>query len=349
MKTFLISGYITDTKLEFEDVTPAQVKSFLDNLEDGEEVEFQINSFGGSVTAGLSICNLIKEAEKNHKVTCKVLGCAASIASAVACSCETLKMDSTSFLMIHNPWTWTDGDAQKLRHEADVLDQMKESLIDIYQTKFDTFRDQISEMMDFETWIKGSEHEKYGLNIEVAEDGTSEEVVEKTKEETTEEVIEKEETTTEEEVINNRRIPNFRNIPNNLKKSIYTNQHRAEETVTKAECEKRVQGMQSKMAKQINGYTAQIKDLQDQLTDSNEKLTKLNAEVISLQNSLSKATDELKEKTSSLVEKEKTLEMLNSSVNKRTEELPTLSEGLAKCKTPKEKVDFITSGKYIKK
>ena len=45
MKTFLISGSIVDTdadKFTFEDVTPTQVSSFLDKLEDGEEVECDV-------------------------------------------------------------------------------------------------------------------------------------------------------------------------------------------------------------------------------------------------------------------------------------------------------------------
>lgn len=63
MKTFLIAGSIVDTDEEratFEDVTPTQINSFLDGLEEGEEVEFTITSFGGSCPAGIAICNLIK-------------------------------------------------------------------------------------------------------------------------------------------------------------------------------------------------------------------------------------------------------------------------------------------------
>lgn len=43
MKNFLIGGYIVDDQRgseSFEDVRPAQVKSFLEGLEENEEVEF---------------------------------------------------------------------------------------------------------------------------------------------------------------------------------------------------------------------------------------------------------------------------------------------------------------------
>jgi len=45
-------------------------------------------------------------------------------------------------------------------------------------------------------------------------------------------------------------------------------------------------------------------------------------------------------------EKEQALETLNSNVNIPNKELPTMQEGLAKCKTPSEKVAFLNSGKY---
>lgn len=62
-KKFIIAGSIVDTdadKMTFEDVTPTQVNAFLKQLGDGDDVEIDITSYGGSVTAGLAICNLLK-------------------------------------------------------------------------------------------------------------------------------------------------------------------------------------------------------------------------------------------------------------------------------------------------
>ena len=47
-------------------------------------------------------------------------------------------------------------------------------------------------------------------------------------------------------------------------------------------------------------------------------------------------------------EKNKALERLNSGVNAHAEELPTFEEGLAKCASARERVAFVTSGKYRK-
>ena len=69
-------------------------------------------------------------------------------------------------------------------------------------------------------------------------------------------------------------------------------------------------------------------------------------EVTNLALKLEDATKELQRTASDLMEKENALATLNAGVNTPSEEYPSFNEGLAKCKTPKERVDFITSGKY---
>ena len=113
-----------------------------------------------------------------------------------------------------------------------------------------------------------------------------------------------------------------------------------EEKVTKKECEKRVSGMQASMQKQINEHLNQLKA-------KDEEIRIVKSELSSLNSKLEEATKELTEKSSALVEKENALAMLNAGVNAPAEELPTMNEGLAKCATPKEKVDFLKSGKYV--
>lgn len=170
-KKFLIAGSIVDTDADrwtFEDVTPTQVNSFLKTLEDGEEVEIDITSFGGSVTAGLAICNMLKQASANgHKTTAHVIGIAASMASAIACACDELKIDANAFLMIHNPYTVMMGNANEMRKEADNLDMFRDALLAIYRTKFDMSDDMIKSALDEETWILGEHAKMFNLKAEV--------------------------------------------------------------------------------------------------------------------------------------------------------------------------------------
>lgn len=153
-----------DSERFFEsDVTPAVFVGWLAKQEG--DVEVNINSNGGSVSAGLAIANAIK-GYKNGSVKGNVLGLAASMASVVACACDSLTMGKGAFMMIHNPWGAVVGGADDLRHEAEVLDEMKASLIAFYQTKFAKTPDELAELMNAETWIPFEAAAEYGLAAE---------------------------------------------------------------------------------------------------------------------------------------------------------------------------------------
>ena len=166
-----MAGCIVDTDAEretLEDVTPVQMRAWLEGCDEGEEIELEITSYGGSVTAGLAICNLLKQASaKGHKTTAHIIGIAASMASAIACACDRLVIDSNAFMMVHNPWTVAQGNANDMRKEADTLDKYRDALLAIYRSKFACTDDEIKAMLDAETWIIGAEVETYKLRAEV--------------------------------------------------------------------------------------------------------------------------------------------------------------------------------------
>ena len=89
MRTFLIGGCIADEAEMPDDVTPKQIQGFLDSLGEEDEAWFEINSYGGSCTAGLAIANLIKGC--GRKTVAHVVGIAASISSVIACACTSPK------------------------------------------------------------------------------------------------------------------------------------------------------------------------------------------------------------------------------------------------------------------
>lgn len=166
-KAFNLFGDIVDNDADRwfgSDVTPA---IFIDWLakQDGD-IEVNINSNGGSVTAGLAIANAIKGYNKGD-VTCNVLGIAASMASVIACAGKRLCMGEGAFLMVHNPWTVTMGDADDLRKDADTLDQMRDSIIGFYQSKCpDKAADEFKAIMDAETWLNPEGATAQGFAVE---------------------------------------------------------------------------------------------------------------------------------------------------------------------------------------
>jgi len=323
------------------------VKSAISHLDEDEDIVFDITSAGGSCSAGLAIANLIREASaEGHRTKAHVIGLAASMASVIACACDEIEMDESSFLMVHNPWTTTDGNAEQLRKEADVLDKFKAAILAIYRSKFALTDTQISELMDKETWFTGAEAQTVGFSCSVIPNSKPLKMAACA-----------------------RTIPQFLNCPVSADTLMRLGRHEglhdmedektttqtdgakaAEETITKAEAESRVQGMQSAMAKQMDAlrkdYEAKINDLTNQLKASGEELTEAKAKVTSLTADLEKTNAELQTTASALVEKSNALATLNAEVNSPAEEIPTFKDGLAKCKTPKEKLDFLKSGNY---
>ncbi len=121
----------------------------------------RINSAGGIVTEGLAIYNILKQSKTS--VTTRVDALAGSISSIIAMAGGTLEMAEHSYLMIHNPYGWIEGGAGELRHQADVLDSMRQEMVAIYCAKSGKGPDFIGALMDEETWITATQALAYGL------------------------------------------------------------------------------------------------------------------------------------------------------------------------------------------
>lgn len=146
--------------------SPKSLKAWLDTLSAGEEAEIEINSPGGSVVQGIEMANAIKNSKA--KIVAHVTGIAASMASVIACACHRIEMEEASFMMIHDPWSYAEGNAEELRKQASVLDQMKAVIMSFYRGKFKGLtEDQISALMSDETWYTGNECLENGLDCTV--------------------------------------------------------------------------------------------------------------------------------------------------------------------------------------
>jgi ATP-dependent protease ClpP protease subunit len=153
-----------------EDQYPNAVKDFL-TAQAGKDLNIYINSGGGSVFAGIAIYNMIQRHAAKNKVQVYVDGLAGSIASVIAfAGSEPPKIPSNAFFMIHNPWSYGEGNAAELRKMADDLDEIAIGMLKIYgkHLKDDVSIDTIKELMDAETWLNGEEAAKY-FNVEVTD------------------------------------------------------------------------------------------------------------------------------------------------------------------------------------
>lgn len=162
-----IYGYISEYDWWEEDVTPQQFNEDLASLGDVDELNIRINSGGGSVTAGVAIHSMLKR--HKAKVTVYVDGWAASIASIIAMAGDRIIMGKGSMMMIHNPSSYAWGEAKDLRKQAEVLDQVRESLLDVYESRTGKSREEITDFLDDETWFTASQAVENGFADEVEE------------------------------------------------------------------------------------------------------------------------------------------------------------------------------------
>lgn len=325
-------------------------------LADGEPLEVEITSEGGSVTAGNVIVSKLRELSKSgHKTTAHVVSIAASMASVIACACDELIVDSNAFLMIHCVWTCVQGNANELRKEADTLDLFTKSLISVYRTKFNKTDDEIMSLLESETWILGEYAKDYGLNCIVNDIGSEIRIAakcdlskfknlpkvfnmekEQKKPEQVEETKELEEENKEkveealEEVEKTEETEEQKPTYEELEKKIQELEEKIRE-LEKPEEETQEQTEEETVTidecqKRVSGMQAKmqlhVNDLMGQLKAKDKELIDANAKVISLTSELESKAKELSEKASALAEKENALAMLNAGVNK----MPTKSQ-----------------------
>ena len=136
-------------------------------LDDGvSPVVVAFNTNGGDLFDGMAIHNALKRL--GERCTARIDALAASAGSVAACGAHRVVMASNSMLMIHNPWTWTSGDAEDLRRVADVLDQTLEAIIAAYKSKAPDIDDaELRRMVNDETWLTAQEALALGLADEI--------------------------------------------------------------------------------------------------------------------------------------------------------------------------------------
>lgn len=167
MSEILIYDFIGESMFE-KGVIAKDIKAQLDAAE-GTDVTVRINSPGGDVFEGIAIGNLLKQYEGS--VSVKIDGYAASIASVIAMAGDSVEIAPNAMFMIHNPYTMAMGDARDFRKQADTLDKVKDTLITSYQAKSDRSAEELSYLMDAETWFHADESVSMGFANNIAGDG----------------------------------------------------------------------------------------------------------------------------------------------------------------------------------
>lgn len=158
-RELIIDGEIADESWWDDEISPAQFRA---ELEAGEgPVTVWINSPGGDCFAASQIYTMLREYA--GKVTVKIDGIAASAASVIAMAGDQVLMAPTALMMIHNPATFAFGDTAEMQKAIEMLDEVKESIINAYELKTGMQRAKISRLMDAETWMNARKAVELGF------------------------------------------------------------------------------------------------------------------------------------------------------------------------------------------
>ena len=144
--------------------SPNQVESALQNA-NHQSVTVEIASNGGDVFAGSEIYSLLKGYDNDVMVN--IVGLAASAASVIAMAGDTVKIAPTAQIMIHKAWTDSQGNADDLEHQANVLGTIDQSIASAYEKKTGMNQDELLQMMSNETWLTAKDAVDKGFADEI--------------------------------------------------------------------------------------------------------------------------------------------------------------------------------------
>ena len=162
-RTLFLDGTIASESWFDDDVTPALFKSELNSGKG--DITVWINSPGGDCFSAAQIYNMLRD--YTGKVTIKIDGIAASAASVIAMAGDTVLVSPVSMIMIHNPATIAMGDHNEMQKAIEMLDSVKDSIINAYALKTGLSHNKLAELMENETWMDAREAVKLGFADDV--------------------------------------------------------------------------------------------------------------------------------------------------------------------------------------
>lgn len=137
-----VTGSITESTTE-------ALRFQLNGFDQAAPLLVEINSDGGSVADGVACFNMLRGWPGG--VTVEVVGWALSIASVILQAGTTRRAHESALIMVHAPWTSATGNADALRGSADLLDQVRESMLIAYRRTGQT--DAV-----IRGWLDGADH-----------------------------------------------------------------------------------------------------------------------------------------------------------------------------------------------
>ena len=136
---------------------------FLESEDPGREINFYINSPGGSVTAGLAVYDTMQYVKPPIATVC--IGQAASMGALLLAAGANGKRYSlpNARIMIHQPMGGAQGQASDIALQAKEILRLKDTLNNILAKHTQQSLRQIRKDTDRDFFMSGEESRKYGI------------------------------------------------------------------------------------------------------------------------------------------------------------------------------------------
>ena len=152
IKELNIFGDICSEAYWDEDVTPTNVKKEIEGLTPDDEINVNINSYGGEVFAAVAISNIIKNSPA--KKTFNVIGICASAATMIFQGDDKVNISNGAMMMYHKPLVGCRGTANDFRKQIEILDKIEnENIIKSLALRTKKPIDELTKLVAEEWWL----------------------------------------------------------------------------------------------------------------------------------------------------------------------------------------------------
>lgn len=171
LNMYVYGDIVTDSHWFFgseDDVVTREFIKDLNNHPNAKRINVYINSGGGEVFAAVAIAQQLKK----HKaeVHTYVEGIAASAATIIAMAGDVRHMTVSGLYMIHLPSSTVSGNKHGFAKGIEVLEKVEDIIRLTYKSKTNLSDEELTKMIDHETWLTAEEAYKYGFITDIEED-----------------------------------------------------------------------------------------------------------------------------------------------------------------------------------
>ncbi|MFB6453717.1 head maturation protease, ClpP-related [Chitinophaga sp. Hz27] len=174
-----IDGEIVDAQTQqifekwFGDETSVSFRSFRNQIESSGAsiINVYINSPGGMVTDAMAMHDYLKDLQSKGKtVNTYGRGIIASASTYVLMASNKPEMSKNSWFMIHNVSGFAYGDVNQMEQQTAIIRQFNDQVRDFYADATGIRKEDITKMMNAETWLTAEEAKDKGFISSISGD-----------------------------------------------------------------------------------------------------------------------------------------------------------------------------------